>query len=90
MATYSSVKPKKNDDCETPIEVWENIKEFIPSDKKIWCPFYFKGVHTLEQLGYDIIHEEEDFFQSNKGDIIIDNPPFSIKKQVLKRLINHS
>ena len=87
MATYSSVKPKINDDCETPLEVWENIKEYIPKDKKIWCPFYFKGVHKLEELGFDIIHKDEDFFQNNEGDIIIDNPPFSIKKQVLKRLL---
>ena len=37
-------------------------------------------------MGYDIIHEDEDFFQNNKGDIIIDNPPFSKKKEILTRL----
>ncbi len=87
MATYSKVSPKVSDDCETPIEVWENIQQYIPKDKKIWCPFYYQGVHHLQTLGFDIIHRDEDFFQNNHGEIIIDNPPFSIKKQVLKRLL---
>ena len=87
MATYSSVPPKVSDNCETPIEVWANIQQYIPKDKKIWCPFYFKGTHHLQTLGFDIIHRDEDFFQNNNGDIIVDNPPFSIKKQVLKKLL---
>ncbi len=88
MATYSQVPPKINDDCVTPVEVWNNIKQYIPKDKKIWCPFYFKGQHLLKKLGYDIIHEDKDFFtyEPDEYDIIIDNPPFSIKKQVLQRL----
>lgn len=84
MATYSQYQPKNYDNFITPIEVWKNIKQFIPNDKKIWCPFYYDGVHTLRDLGYDIIHENEDFFNNNKGDIIIDNPPFSIKKKILE------
>ena len=84
MATYSQYQPQKHDNFKTPIEVWNNIKQYIPKDKKIWCPFYFNGEHTLKDLGFDIIHENEDFFENNKGDIIIDNPPFSIKKQVLE------
>ena len=87
MATYSDVKPKVSDDCETPIEIWKNIEQYIPRDKKIWCPFYFKGEHTLKKLGFDIIHEDDDFFLCDKGDIVIDNPPFSIKKDVLNRMI---
>ena len=84
MATYSHYNPQKKDDFITPINIWKDIQQFIPEDKKIWCPFYFNGNHTLRDLGYDIIHEEEDFFENNKGDIIIDNPPFSIKKEILK------
>lgn len=84
MANYSEYQPLIDDNFKTPIEVWENIKQYIPTNKKIWCPFYFNGEHTLKELGYDIIHQNEDFFENNKGDIIIDNPPFSIKKQVLK------
>ena len=37
-------------------------------------------------MGFDIIHEDEDFFENNKGDLIIDNPPFSKKKEIFNRL----
>jgi len=67
---------------------WLRIKDFIPKDKQIWCPFYCDGsmVGTFKEMGFDIIHKDEDFFDHNHGDIIIDNPPFSKKKEVLIRL----
>ena len=37
-------------------------------------------------MGFDIIHEDEDFFENNKGDIVIDNPPFSKMKDICIRL----
>ena len=60
----------------------------IPKDKKIWSPFYCDGSQKkyFKDIGFDIIHEDEDFFENNKGDLVIDNPPFSIKKEVLMRL----
>lgn len=88
MATYSDYQPKVSDDIKTPTEVWENIQQYISKDKKVWCPFYFEGDHTLKELGYDIIHENKDFFTwLPECDLIVDNPPFSIKKQVLARLL---
>lgn len=87
MATYSHYSPSKFDDCITPVEIWNEMKDYIPKDKEIWCPFYFNGDHKLKELGFDIIHEDEDFFLNNRGDIIVDNPPFSIKKKVLERCI---
>jgi len=87
MATNSDIPSSKNDNFPTPIEAWRDIEEYIPKDKKIWCPFYFNGEHTLKTLGYDIIHQNEDFFECNHGDIIIDNPPFSIKKKVVERML---
>jgi len=67
---------------------WERIKEYIPTDKKIWAPFYCDGKQKeyFKEMGYDIIHEDEDFFNNNKGDIIIDNPPFSKKREIFSRL----
>ena len=87
MATYSHYSPKPFDDFNTPVEIWKDIEKYIPKDKEIWCPFYFNGDHKLKELGFDIIHNQEDFFKNNRGEIIIDNPPFSIKKHVLKRMI---
>lgn len=88
MATYSHYSPKPNDDFNTPIYIWKEIEKYIPRDKKIWSPFYFDGDHKLKELGFNIIHEEKDFFTyTPEYDIIVDNPPFSIKKQLLIRLL---
>jgi len=49
-----------------------------------------KSKEYLNQLGYNnVIHEKEDFFsnyQNKKYDILISNPPFSIKQKILKIL----
>ena len=84
----SFTKEKDSDNYMTNKKEWERIKEYIPTDKKIWAPFYGDGKQKeyFEELGFDIIHEDEDFFKNNKGEIIIDNPPFSKKKEILIRL----
>ncbi len=88
MAIYSHYQPKIYDNFDTPIKVWKDIEKYIPKDKKIWCPFYNNGNHTLKELGFDVIHEDRDFFtyQPKIYDIIVDNPPYSIKRQILQRL----
>ena len=67
---------------------WELIKEYIPTDKQIWCPFYCDGKQKeyFKEMGFNVIHEDEDFFLNNKGDVIIDNPPFSKMKDICIRL----
>lgn len=84
----SFTEDKDSDNYMTNKIEWERIKEYIPTDKKIWSPFYGDGKQKeyFKEMGFDIIHEDEDFFQNNKGDIIIDNPPFSKKKEILTRL----
>ena len=84
----SFTKDKESDNYITNKIEWERIKEYIPTDKKIWSPFYCDGKQKeyFKEMGFDIIHEDEDFFENNKGDIIIDNPPFSKKKEIFKRL----
>jgi len=82
-----------NDDKETDNYItnkltWELIKDYIPKDKQIWSPFYCDGKQKeyFREMGFNIIHEDEDFFENDKGEIIIDNPPFSKIKDILKRL----
>jgi hypothetical protein len=72
----------------TPKYAWENIQEYVPKDKVIWEAFYGDGASGkyLKELGYNVIHEPIDFFENNKGDIVVSNPPFSKSKEVLTRL----
>jgi hypothetical protein len=74
----------------TPKYAWDNIKHLIPKDKKIWEAFYGDGKSGtyLTELGFDVIHEEIDFFENDRGDIVVSNPPFSKSKEVLERLKN--
>ena len=84
---YNNGQPKHNDYM-TPKIAWENIKEYIPKNKVIWEAFYGDGKsgEYLEELGFDVIHKDIDFYENNLGDIIISNPPFSDAKKVLQRL----
>lgn len=89
MAGFHTKTFSIHDDYMTPKYAWDNIKEFIPKDKIIWEAFYGDGKSGsyLEELGFNVIHKKVDFFESNLGDIIISNPPFSKCKEVLPRLL---
>lgn len=79
----------KSDDYETPKSAFEDILHLIPRDKLIWDPFYCNGRsgQYMTELGLNVYHTDVDFFENNFGDIIISNPPFAKKKEVLTRLI---
>ena len=78
---------KINDDYMTPFEAWEDIAHLIPR-RVIWEPFFGDGASGdhLRLLGFEVIHEDVDFFHHNLGDIIVTNPPFSIMKTIIPRL----
>ena len=71
------------------------IKMFNPN-AVIWCPFdmeYSKYVKVFEQAGFKVIYSHIDKGQNffyyepeEHYDVIISNPPFSCKDDVLKRL----
>ena len=84
----SFTEDKDSDNYMTNKKEWERIKDYIPNNKVIWAPFFGDGKQKeyFQDMGYNIIHEDEDFFLNNKGDIIIDNPPFSKKKEIRLRL----
>jgi hypothetical protein len=87
MANFTGKTFIKHDDYITPKSAWENIKQYIPK-KKIWEAFYGDGKSGtyLQELGFDVIHEPIDFFKHNKGEVIVSNPPFSLCKEIMKRL----
>tara|TARA_R110002126_G_C10170655_1_gene473830 strand:- start:79 stop:585 length:507 start_codon:yes stop_codon:yes gene_type:complete len=88
MALFQNKSFLNHDDYMTPFSAWDNIKEFIPKDKIIWEAFYGNGesgIH-LTKLGFNVIHEEIDFFENNCGDCVCSNPPFSLIQTILARL----
>ena len=89
MAGFHTKTFLKHDDYMTPKLAWESIQQFIPKDKIIWEPFYGDGKsgEYLQELGFNVIHDQDDFFESNKGEVIISNAPFSQSKEVLKRCV---
>lgn len=78
-----------NDNYFTPKEEWEKISSYLPKDKVLWEAFYGDGKsgQYLQELGFTVIHQPEDFFLVNHGDIVVSNPPFSKKKEILQRLM---
>lgn len=101
-AAYTNKKvisSSKGDKYSTPKYAWEQVAHLIPKDKVLWEPFNdgseksLQASKDLQSLGFHVISKpyneqtgENDFFTSNYGDIVVTNPPFSIKKKVLFRL----
>lgn len=88
MAGFTTKTFIDHDDYMTPYYAWDNIQHLIPKDKIIWESFYGNGESGshLQKLGFTVIHEQIDFFENDKGDIIVSNPPFSKKREVFTRL----
>jgi len=88
MATFQNKSFLKHDDYMTPKYAWADIKQYIPKDKVIWEAFMGDGKsgEYLEELGFNVIHNDNDFFESNEGDIVVSNPPFSKCKEIMPRL----
>lgn len=85
---YTNKGFHKHDDYMTPKHAWSDIKDYIPKDKIIWEAFYGDGQsgRDLTELGFNVVHEDIDFFENDLGEIIVSNPPFSKSKDVVKRL----
>jgi hypothetical protein len=81
---------KNKDNYNTTKECWGDILQFINKDTKLWLPFFNDGTAKiyLDEMGYkNVIHKNEDFFTYDISDaLVIDNPPWSIKKDVINKL----
>jgi len=84
------------DEYYTPSILVKPIIDQLDSGVTIWCPFDTENsefVLMLKESGYKVIYSHilygQDFFNyepTEKYDIIISNPPFSLKLKVLERL----
>jgi hypothetical protein len=87
---------KASDEYFTPPEAVKPLLRFIPTDKVLWCPFdkaTSSYVRVFKEAGYRVLHshidEDKNFFfyePEEPYDIIVSNPPFSIKDDILRRL----
>ncbi len=89
MAGFQTKTFIKHDDYMTPFSAWKSIEHIIPKNKVIWEAFYGDGKsgEYLTELGFNVLHEKVDFFENNLGEIIVSNPPFSLVKEILERLV---
>ena len=78
----------KHDDYMTPFSAWEDVSPYIPRHLTLWEAFYGDGTSGahLTELGFDVIHEDVDFFSHDLGECVVTNPPFSELPRVLARL----
>ena len=78
----------KHDDYMTPFSAWEDVSPYIPRHLTLWEAFYGDGTSGahLAELGFDVIHEDVDFFEHDLGECVVTNPPFSELPRVLARL----
>ena len=75
----------KHDDYMTPFSAWEDVSPYIPRYLTLWEAFYGDGTSGdhLTELGFDVIHEDVDFFEHDLGECVVTNPPFSELPRVL-------
>ena len=80
-----------SDDWETPREAFMDVADLIVG-KTIWDPFYSQGraaTFLMEAGAKEVIHEKRDAFEwQPECNLIVTNPPFSIKKKCLAYLLS--
>lgn len=83
------------DEMYTPYYAVDPIMKYIPRGNKVWCPFDKEWSAFYQRFlrgGYDVVksHIDDglDFFQYEPDgyDVIVSNPPYSKKDEVLERL----
>ena len=95
MTTMNWTK-NKNDEYYTPTKVWNDIDSFLPELCVVYEPFFGQG-HTykyFDKMNYFMLGEADlDFFSAaatqmlKHCDCVITNPAFSIKYDVINRLV---
>lgn len=94
--TYIPVK-KNNDECYTQSNSILPIVKYIPAQATVWCPFdkadskfviilsrTHKVIYSHKDNGQDFLSWEP----GEKWDVIISNPPFTMKKKYFERALS--
>ena len=85
---------KDSDETYTPRYAVLPLIKYLDKSKTIWCPFDTEDseyVKVFQEKGFNVIYSHIDagqnFFdyEPDQYDVIISNPPFSIKDDILKR-----
>ena len=87
---------KESDEVYTPSYAIKPLLKYISKDKIIWCPFDTEDSEYVEILNnngnkviFSHIDNGQNFFEyepEENYDLIISNPPFSIKDMIIQRL----
>ena len=89
---YNRPKQPKSDDYNTSVSAYKLIQPFVPKGITIYDPFFHDGSCADKMrmvFSCEVIHEDKDAFTwfPDNADMIITNPPFSIKYKVLDWLM---
>ena len=98
MSVYTSAaQPKRNDLYETPVRSLNMMLDHLdPSLHLLWEPFVGSGHSTrhMRSSGFQVTNgDDPDFFKqtvpvapAGMKTVLVSNPPFSIKRQILSHL----
>lgn len=95
---YAGYNPRfSSDEQYTPAYAVTPIIKYIPKGKTVWCPFDTENsefILALKAAGIKTVHSHictgQDFFnyEPMQWDMIVSNPPFSKKQQVVERCLS--
>lgn len=91
MAVSGIWRHTNDNDWNTPKSAWKKIFPLLDKSKTYWCPFYNDGYckSVFEEEGFDVIHDEEDFWETmHRGTVVVDNPPYRVKNYKGKNIPN--
>jgi len=93
MTTRKKQEFHNDDQYNTTPEIWEMIAHLIPKDKILFEAFLkdnwsSKSAIILRDMGFNVVGNPTiDFFgELPEYDIIVSNPPYSMKKKIFQRL----